>query len=366
MSDDFRPLYSQQFRCIGPDCEDNCCHGWGVLVDRASYQKYHQLPALSPLVSQHFVLVTDHPAENRHAIIQTDVHSNCPLLGEDRLCTLQKQYGEDYLCKTCATYPRAQTEVAGEIENPLLLSCPEAARLVLLNPDLMPALPSNSVPHRYSRFLDLPDAGGPVRSNPVHYLSDIREFTLILLTDRSYPLWQRLFLLGNLCRQLDEIFLACESGLVPRLLCEYAVVIAEGALRSSMDAIPERPLLQVNMVLAVVRDGLAPTNPLLCSLHECLRDFLEGLQSDSTSNLEVCAERYQEAHLNYYAPFMRKHPFLLENYLINHIFRTGFPFGSDPDNCRPQREFIWMCVEFALIKGFVDWNRGTASRRICQ
>ena len=50
---------------------------------------------------------------------------------------------------------------------------------------------------------------------------------------------------------------------------------------------------------------------------------------------------------------MEKHPYLLENYLVNHIFRVVFPFGQAPENVfeRPEREFLMLCLEFATLKG---------------
>jgi len=35
-----RPEYAEQFRCIGPACEDSCCVGWRVDIDQATYEKY--------------------------------------------------------------------------------------------------------------------------------------------------------------------------------------------------------------------------------------------------------------------------------------------------------------------------------------
>src|ERR1017187_7090768 len=39
-----RAAYAQSFRCIGSDCEDTCCQGWGVPIDQAAYEKYQNLP----------------------------------------------------------------------------------------------------------------------------------------------------------------------------------------------------------------------------------------------------------------------------------------------------------------------------------
>jgi lysine-N-methylase len=51
---------------------------------------------------------------------------------------------------------------------------------------------------------------------------------------------------------------------------------------------------------------------------------------------------------------MERHPYLMENYLINHVFRARFPFskgGASPSN--PLNEYVFMCLEFSAIKGLL-------------
>ena len=52
---------------------------------------------------------------------------------------------------------------------------------------------------------------------------------------------------------------------------------------------------------------------------------------------------------------MRKHTYILENYLINHVFRMRFPFGVTPQG-QPNdayTEFLSMCVQYGMIKGLL-------------
>ena len=37
------PRYMEQFRCAGGSCPENCCTGWTVAIDKASYQKYREV-----------------------------------------------------------------------------------------------------------------------------------------------------------------------------------------------------------------------------------------------------------------------------------------------------------------------------------
>lgn len=42
---------------------------------------------------------------------------------EDGLCSIHKELGEEFLCNTCAIYPRSLTQVGGIKEKSLTLSC---------------------------------------------------------------------------------------------------------------------------------------------------------------------------------------------------------------------------------------------------
>jgi len=34
------PDYFPEFSCLGASCEDTCCAGWKVTVDKTTFQKY--------------------------------------------------------------------------------------------------------------------------------------------------------------------------------------------------------------------------------------------------------------------------------------------------------------------------------------
>jgi lysine-N-methylase len=266
---------------------------------------------------------------------------------------LQQQYGDDFLAEICATYPRNAHRIDGLLEQPLSLSCIEAARLVLQNPQLMPRYALG--PSTYSRFLNMPGQAVSQTGNQFRYFWDVREFCLLLVQDRSYPLWQRLFILGAFCKRLGEQVGSRQFALVPKLLHDYAEITSSGKLRSAMEEIPIRAHAQLEMVMQVALGYLRQHKPGLCRIHEYLQEFLQGIGYQPEATPEVCTLHYVEAYTHYYRPFMEQNPFLLENYLINHIFRVVFPFGQVPAQSfeHPQREYLQVCLEVAVIKGLL-------------
>jgi len=358
-----RPQYSKAFRCIGSDCEDTCCHGFAVTIDRATYQRYERNPKFQPLLDTHFIPITAHPTEEAYARIKLTPASACPFLTVERLCGIQQEHGSDYLSEMCTSYPRVSRRVDGLMEKALYLSCPEAARLVLLNPNLLTSdrdvVADRS---RYFQFLHMGARIEGTNGSPHQFLWEIRGFTLLLLRDRSYPLWQRLFILGMFCNRLNEMIARREGAFVPQLLRNYAQMIEEGKLRGMMDGIPVPGEAQLVLVMEIVRRNLAiqVNDPSHVRFHECVQDFLKGIQYEDSSTVESRVPFLAEARRIYYEPFMRAQPFIVENYLVNHVFKTRFPFGvnaqGEPNT--PQREFLVMAVLYAAVNGLLTGMAG--------
>lgn len=359
-----RPQYAKTFRCIGSECEDTCCHGFAVTIDKATYQRYERNTKFEPLLDTHFVPITPHPTEEAYARIRLTPGYTCPFLTAERLCGIQQEHGSDYLSEMCTSYPRASRRVDGLIEKALYLSCPEAARLVLLNPNLVPpARGGGGEEGRYVRFLRMDTQPRPSERHPHQFLWETRDFTLQLLRDRSYALWQRLFILGMFCKRLSEVIARREDAFVPQLLRNYAQIIVDGKLRELMNGIPSGGEAQLGLIMEIIQRHLAiqTGEPAHERFRECAGDFLKGMQyEDASSTTKAHAALLAEAREMYYEPFMQAHPYILENYLVNHVFKTRFPFGvnSEGEDNDPQTEFLVMSLLYATINGLLAGMAG--------
>ncbi len=367
------PIYSEQFRCIGPDCEDSCCVGWSVPIDRAAYEKYQTVPP-GPLrtsldanillmpTRQESEIAKKEPAApglaadgtGAIAAVRMPPSQQCPFLTEQRLCGIQVEHGEGYLSQTCATYPRIVHWIDSLKDMTLALSCPEAARLVLLNPQLVaPVAPDDFL--EMSR--ELAESGSAESKIPMRFFWPIRAFVVGLLQNRAYPLWQRLFLLGILCRRLDSIRRGeLEDSDVPSLLRSMSIAIASGSLRAAMDTVPINLERQLDLVLrmgALCRDR-AMVGPRFV---ECVNAFTQGIGNGPGATMKSLVSHYAAAHRQHYVPFFRLHPHILENYLLHTIFRRLFPFGHDkgkiPAVPEMADEFALLVAQFALMKGLL-------------
>jgi lysine-N-methylase len=352
-----KPEYSESFRCIGPACEDSCCEEWTIHVDQSTFEKYKALPAgpLRTIVDENIQRISEETsakggsAVSAFAQIRMNADRNCPLLSADGLCRMQSEHGEAFLSHMCATYPRIVSSIGGLTEKALSLSCPEAARLVLLRPQLaMSFVEIDESPTREET------ASGDDTWLP-HFWT-IRDFALALVRNRVYPLWQRLFLVGLFSSRFDAIAPGDLGKSVPQLLDDFAAAVASRNLQASMETLPVDHAQQLDVVLRLAGMLLHRSN-LRPRFLECIQAFTQGIGNGPTATLESLTACYAEAHDYHFAPFFERHPYILENYLINTIFRCRFPFGRDwaRNGSAPSmsREFALLTAQFALIKGLL-------------
>ena len=361
-----RPEYGERFRCIGAECEDTCCRGWYVAVDEESYNRYQYLPQ-GPLRAEIVAAIELTPEASEksgakaHAAIKMRATGDCPLLNEERLCRIQAELGHDFLCGTCRGYPRTRYRIDKMDEYSLSLSCPEAARLVLLSDRL---LSSPDEPGYEITWNDTTRSFAPVRK----FFWPIREFTVRLITNRRYPLWQRLFLLGTFSRRLDAIAHDERKRTVPEFLLDFGEAVDSGTLSAVIESIRPDPATQLEIVLQLVelRGGPCASPRLL----ECLTAFASGIGCRPGATRADQIDRYEAAYRENYTPFFERHPHILENYLLNQMFRQLFPFdtvlfhpAATPD-CAAS--FASLATRFALIKGMLIGVAGFYGERISE
>jgi len=361
-----QPMYGGRFRCIGSACEDTCCKDWDVPIDRLTYEKYSSSEILKPHIGGLIVLNTEASTTSDYARIPLTGKAQCPFLDSERLCGIQKQLGAEMLSVTCATYPRAVIQHGTEMEHALNLSCPEATRLTLMNPHLLGGSEAGTGigmslgAARYSAFQR--DA----KRLPGRYQPQlaIRDYALLLLSDRNYALWQRLYLLDILAKRLESLrgstsaeqWSAAYPLQVAKLLSDSALVVIQGKVRPTMDAIKGEPDQQLQILVELLKLRVSRP-PVPTRFMECLEDFHRGIGTDTARNEGDVLRSYVNGYERYYRPLMVRHPHLMENYLTNHIFKNGYPFGrprtqplSEGERVNAESEHLTMCVHVALAQ----------------
>jgi lysine-N-methylase len=354
------PRHFAAFRCLGADCEDTCCDGWAVTIDKPTFEKYQHCPDAQWRDSfQNLIAInTSNPTDHDYARIQLTT-TTCPFLA-DGLCSIHKNLGEAYLSVTCASFPRVWNVVDGVLEKSLDLGCPEAARRVLLDQQSLAFVPGavNGQDFSAARVSAIDSSAGDRPGKPFHYFPAVRDFVLWLLQNRTLPVWKRVLLLGFFCDKLQETAATADAAPIPDLLEAYRSAISGGLFEDALQQLPANPVVRLESVLELIVARITSdfTNRRFL---DCYKQFMDGISWGPNSTMDEISSRYQAAHAQYYAPFLSRHEFMLEHYLVNYVCRTLFPFGPQESTYRLRDqniersihgEFVLMAVYFAIIE----------------
>jgi lysine-N-methylase len=352
-----QPTYAAAFHCIGPDCEDHCCGEWEIPVDKSTYEKYRKFPAdrLGATVSQ-FVTITPNAPIEMYAQIHKAPSGCCAFFGEDHLCSIQNQYGPALLSATCSIYPRSLSRVADALEGALSLSCPEAARNILLNPSFMHETRNLlEAGFRTDNVFRLETSAGDERLKPTEHYRYIRNFILSVLKDRAQPLWKRLLLIGFLCKRLDDITTTGESS-VPEVLAGYRSAVGGEAFWVSAENVPRELLHRVQFArdLTAERVHFGASTRFL----EVSSAFAACVGVLDRPLLASDLDTFHHAQETYLRPYLEAHPYILENFLINYIFQNLFPFGKAGSGkstaLSMYEEFLRLSAQFTWLQALLN------------
>jgi lysine-N-methylase len=344
-----QPQYVQKFQCIGGECEDNCCMGdWNIFIDKATYELYENCPDPEFFLKlQKYVIRTNiNAGDSRYyARMKTDKEKGCCFLDEENFCSIQRVMGEEYLSLTCAVYPRIYNIANGILENSISLSCPEAARQALLDPKTMEFEFTEEDARTRRFFTNKLNTDNPQKShNPEKYLFELRVFSISLLQNRSYPLWQRLVILGLFCNNLHKLIADNKINEILPLITTYLEQIKTHAFDNVFENNASALNLQIGIIQQIIN---STTHTGDRRFGECVSEALQGINYSEKLPKDELTAQYTLVYENYYQPFMSKHEYILENYLVNYVFATLFPCKNGKNVFA---DYILLTVHYAMVK----------------
>lgn len=342
----YAPHYVKEFSCIGSACEDTCCAGWRVVIDQKTYRKYRNTdePNVKTLLNANLKRIRDNPTEQNYAYIQMRSDDTCPMLTAERLCGVQKHLGEAALSTTCSVYPRRYNAVLGTVEATLTMSCPEAARLALLNPAPMGLVEipvTKTTTFHVDAQVELGDG-----TKVEHYYANLRIFAIEVLQNRDYSISDRLILLGLAMRKVQECVNSARLSDIPTALNSYAETVKSGVLKESLNGISNNRALQIKLMKAVI-DKTSELNISNRRYNECYEEFLSGLGVQPGVTDEEIIRNYNLANGDYFQPFMKNHEYIFEHYLISSALQNTFPLTG---GLSVFESYVSLMLPFAWIK----------------
>lgn len=344
------PTYMKSFTCIGSTCEDSCCIGWRVTLDKRSYKNYKNLkhPVLSDKLKDSMKRIKNETtSESNYAHFVMDKQNRCPMLEESGLCGIQGTLGEHMLSPTCTTYPRAINMVGKIVEISAKLSCPEVARLALLNPD---GIEFEHMESEVNPAWGMRQRVAPFSlENGEDLFGYLRAFSIEIIQKRNINLIDRMIFLGLFINKLQVLLDEQNYDNVEVLVNEYKSKINDPLFVRSLSSIQPSLELQLRLVTELIQKRNISGGEIP-RYTECYSDMLMGydILNNETFDLNDLKQKYQYNFKEFYTEFYKDYGYILENYLVNYMFENLFPNCLNGEKVFEQ--YIRMAVLYAMLR----------------
>lgn len=114
----------KEFECKKELCNDTCCAGWDIVIDKKTLEYYRALKG-------EFGDFLRANIDFSHSCIKTEKDGRCPFLNGNNLCEIILNCGEEHISYICTHHPRFYNEISGFTEMGMGLCCEEATRLLM-------------------------------------------------------------------------------------------------------------------------------------------------------------------------------------------------------------------------------------------
>ena len=94
------PMYLKEFKCIGGECEDSCCIGWDVDIDKFTFYQYESVSNSHMKNTLESNLIKNKKCqcdEIDFAKVKLGENKRCPFLKCNNYCVIHSNLGEEYL-----------------------------------------------------------------------------------------------------------------------------------------------------------------------------------------------------------------------------------------------------------------------------
>lgn len=340
-----KPAFVERFKCVGAECLISCCQGWNIFIDKKTHHRYLNADntQISSIAKAH--LRPTRKGKNHYSVITFDTQGQCPFIDENKLCSVQRELGEQALSPTCAIYPRITRRYADETRHSMTLSCPEVARLVLFDADSM-------MQHESEQLLANAKTNLIGQRQPVSQVSQvIHLFAWNLIQAPTHNIEENLMALAhfilylqriefNLHQRFDEAQ-AYYHLLLNDLQTGESLLTAQPSAQSL--ALKVRALAVLGSLVAndASRDGYVTQG------HRQVAEFLNVAELQDGAALGEKFATIDAQWLTLRQTSCLEAPHVLRNYLLYKIYHSHFP-GTDVTTV--MRQFYRMVLDYFYIK----------------
>lgn len=337
------PAFVTSFKCIGSACKDHCCKSWDITLDKNTVNRYlksSQIEIKNIAVEN---IITTKESFGRWGKMKIAAGSNCAFMDEEKLCRIHKKLGAAALSHTCATFPRAHNVFKYEVRNTITLSCPEAARQLVAQPEAM-------LFNETKTLQPQPNSAGDV--NQEQRLISLMCSTL--LKDSGIHAEEGIYSLVGMFLYFDKIkndenrLEKMENYFFQSLDALNAGNVTPQLAQLKPDYNLQWSLLMLMQTFLASKTTSRSSSTLQHYVTKLIYLQAEGLEQNDVS---VSMQRLDRAWNNKVLPWLHAHPHVMSNYLQYRVYNDNFPAS---ENGTHLSELYLLTAEWFLLKSLIS------------
>lgn len=301
-----KPIYFEEFSCVGGNCRDTCCAGWTIQIDDETCKKYQQVigefgEKLNKSISYE---------NGSKFILNKDM--SCPFLNKDYLCDIYINIGQEKLCNTCKVYPRVTRRYDDIIQQDLSLSCPEVARILVKN--------NNAIEFCLDENEDVDTDMITIEKNILfNSLITGRGLSVDLMQRRDIPLWTRIYLCLNVADKMQTHIDMQEYKEIKKTIAPFQ---QDNYIREYVDALEGFPvnisikLLQYRTLIDIISRINIENKNFFKSFYKYYHETMNFITKFEDSETEKILLGMSQSFDNYY----KEKDYIYENYTVYYLF----------------------------------------------
>lgn len=340
--------YLKDFKCIGGECEDSCCVGWDIDIDKATFRQYFKVQ------DQEMKKMFQKNVHNNENAISSEIDygrvklaegKRCPFLDCKNYCVIHSKLGEDYLSNVCSSFPRIVNKIDGCYEMSLDVSCPEAARILLGQQDGIELVDNKETLGKHIISSEIDTSSKQFKESPVKYFKEIREQSINIIKNRKLDLNKRLHILGDFINTLEDEFEENQNN-VQKFIREYDI----NKVKDENESNDLNYILQVDFFKKLI--GFLKVEKQVESelFKQHTKEIVEAFKLDEGKELSENLELYKKAFEDYNESCMNKYDYIFENYLVNFMLSNMFPFTESEEMFDG---YIMLLTRYSFIKFYL-------------
>lgn len=332
-----KPVYYNQFYCVANKCKFDCCSGWTISIDKATFLKYKKVKG------DFGKKLNDNIKRNRQSNSELDYgeiknkDKRCPFLNKDGLCDIYINLGEKYLSETCTKYPRSIKIINDICEKNLNTSCPEVVRILM------------EIKNPLEFTIEEEKIENPTINKIPNKLYDLvwkgRDFSIELAQFREISIWKRLIFIKIAGNRLEELMINSNYKEVDNTINELEREFTSLEVIKSLDDIGTVPQVKLTFIKSIIkaRENFNNMNQVFLKL---LEEFHEYICKEEDGNDEELIKYLTDAE-EIFLKYFKNKEYILEHYIVINLFKNYFYCIKDKNI---DMQIVKLILMYAVIK----------------